>query len=161
MSARPDVSVVVPTYNGAAYLNECLASIAAQDLDGVEVLVVDDGSTDDTVAIAHSFGDRIPGLRVVVPGDRAGAVGNVNRCVELARGRWIKPVFQDDLLEPGCLRGMRAARRRGAPLVVAGRSYRYEEGTPTWQRDACEHHAVELAHVADQWRARPPESCRH
>jgi GT2 family glycosyltransferase len=139
MSARPDVTVIVPTYQGERYLDECLASIAVQDLDGVEVLVVDDGSTDRTVEIARSFHDRIPMLRVVEPGDRAGAVGNVNRCIELARGRWIKPVFQDDLLEPGCLAAMRAARRRGVPLVVAGRTYRFEDGTPDWQRAACEH----------------------
>jgi GT2 family glycosyltransferase len=139
MSSRPDVSVVVPTYNGARYLEECLASIAAQDLAGAEVVVSDDGSADATVEIARSFGDRIADLRVVENAQRLGAVGNVNRCLELARGRWVKPVFQDDLIAPGCLAAMRAARRRGVPIVVAAREYRYEDGTPPWQREACEH----------------------
>lgn len=137
--AAIDVTVCVPTYQGAAYLAECLDSIAAQDLAGVEVLVVDEGSTDDTVAIAESYAGRIPDLRVLVNPERLGAVGNVNRCIDLARGRWIKPVFQDDLIDPGCLTTLRAARRRGVPLVVAARRYRFEDDAPTWQRDACDH----------------------
>jgi GT2 family glycosyltransferase len=138
MSRSIDVTVVVPTYQGAAYIDECLASIAAQDLAGVEVLVVDDGSSDDTVERAAAYADRIRYLRVERNPDRLGAVANFNRCIELARGRWIKPVFQDDLIEPGCLSAMRAARRRGVPVVVCRRTYRYEDGVPDWQRQACE-----------------------
>ncbi len=139
MSRGIDVSVIVPTYDGSAYLDECLASIAAQDLTGVEVLVNDDGSSDDSVARAESYRDRIAGLRVHRNPERLGAVGNVNRCLEMARGRWVKPVFQDDLLEPGGLAALRAARRRGVPAVVGGRTYRFEDGVPDWQRDACAH----------------------
>ncbi len=139
MRARFDVTVIVPTYQGAAFIDACMESIVAQDLSGVEVLVVDDGSTDDTVERAAAYADRIPSLRVVRNEERLGAVGNVNRCVDLAQGRWIKPVFQDDLIDPGCLSTMRAARRRGVPVVVCGRRYRYEEGVPAWQEEACEH----------------------
>lgn len=139
MTTSIDVSVIVPTYNGAAYLQECLASIAAQDLSGAEVLVNDDGSGDDTMAIAESYRDRLPTLRVRQNPRRLGAVGNVNRCLELARGQWVKPVFQDDLLAPGGLDALRSARRRGAAAVVGGRLYRFEDGVPDWQRDACQH----------------------
>lgn len=138
MSPRYDVTVVVPTYQGASYIDECMESIADQDLSGVEVLVVDDGSTDDTVARASAFADRIASLRVERNVERLGAVANFNRCIELARGRWIKPVFQDDLIEPGCLTAMRAARKRNVPVVVCARRYRFEEGVPDWQRDACD-----------------------
>lgn len=136
--SRIDVTVVVPTFDGAAYLDECLASIAAQDLRGVEVLVNDDGSSDDTVERARRHADRIPGLRVEQNPQRLGPVGNVNRCLRLARGRWVKPVFQDDLLEPGGLDALRAARRRGVAAVVGARTYRFEEGVPDWQRAACD-----------------------
>lgn len=114
-------------------------SIAAQDLEGVEVVVVDDGSTDGSVAIARSYEDRIEHLRVIQNEHRLGAVANVNRCVELSRGRWIKPVFQDDLLEPGCLTTMRAARQARVPVVVCARRYLYEDGVPEFRREACEH----------------------
>ncbi len=129
--------MVVPTFDGEAFLDECLTSIGAQDLDGVEVLVNDDGSSDRTLEIARSYADRIPGLRVERNPRNLGAVGNVNRCLELARGAWVKPVFQDDLVEPGCLTTMLAARRRGVPAVVCGRRYLFEEGVPDWQRQAC------------------------
>ena len=133
-----DVTVVVPTFQGTRYLPACMDSIAAQDLRGVEVLVVDDGSTDETVAIARSYTDRIEHLRVLDGLPRLGAVGNVNRAIEQARGVWIKPVFQDDLIAPDNLHLMRAARHRGVPVVVCGRTYQYEQGVPTWRRDACQ-----------------------
>lgn len=138
MSGSVDVTVAVPTYQGERHLHDCLASIAAQDLDGVEVLVADDGSTDDTVAIARSFGDRIPGLRVERNPQRVGPAANLNRCVRAAAGGWIKPMGQDDLLDDGCLRRLRDARAPGIPLVVSGRRYRYEGEVDVARRAACE-----------------------
>lgn len=129
----------MPTYQGAEFLDECLASIAAQELDGVEVIVCDDGSSDGSVDIARAWSDRIPRLRVLENPERLGPAANMNRCMAEARGGWIKPVFQDDLIEPGCLTAMRAARRRGVAMVVCARTYLYEEGVPTWRREACEH----------------------
>lgn len=137
MTPRIETSVVVPTYNGADHLHACLASVAVQDLRGVEVLVNDDASDDDTLEIAASFADDLEHLRVERNPTRLGAVGNVNRCLELARGRWVKPVFQDDLLEPGALRTMLDARQPGVPVVVGDRTYLFEDGVPTWQREAC------------------------
>lgn len=139
MTGGVDVTVIVPTFEGAPYVAACLDSIAANDLDGVEVLVVDDCSTDDTVTIADSYADRIPGLRVVRNPTRLGAVGNVNRCIDLAEGRWIKPVFQDDLIDPDCLSVMRSARQPGVPIVVCGRRYLFEGDIPSFRREACDH----------------------
>lgn len=137
--APVDVSVVVPTYNGADHVGACLESILDQDLDGVEVLVVDDRSTDGTREVVAGYQHRFPDFRLVAGEARLGAVANVNRCVEMARGRWVKPVFQDDLIDPGCLTTMRAARQPGVPVVVCARRYLYEEGVPDFRREACEH----------------------
>ena len=134
-----DVTIVVPTYQGERYVEACLESIATQDLDGVEVLVVDDCSTDETLDIVRSFDDRLETLRLVRNEERAGAVTNLNRCVDLARGRWIKPVFQDDKLEPDGLAALRAARHRRARVVVGARRYIYEGDVPGFRREACEH----------------------
>lgn len=158
MSTTPEVTVVVPTFDGEAYLDACLTSIAAQDLTGVEVLVNDDRSSDRTLEIARAYADRIPGLRVEVNAERLGAVGNVNRCLELARGRWVKPVFQDDVIEPGCLVTMLAARRRGVPAVICGRRYLFEEGVPDWQRQACDDLVAEaLPHRFGSGRLAPEQ----
>jgi glycosyltransferase involved in cell wall biosynthesis len=119
------VSVCIPTYNGQAYLEACLASACAQTWDELEILVVDDGSTDATVAIAEGFSARHPRLRVLRNDRNLGLVGNWNRCVEQARGEWIKFLFQDDVLEPDCVRGMMAVAHR--PMVFCRRDFIFED----------------------------------
>jgi hypothetical protein len=90
------VTVVVPTYNGAAYIDETLESIRQQTTDDFEVVVVDDGSQDGTQAkvSAHPVGARLieqPHLGVAVAR---------NRGLAEARGRWITFLDQDDLWHP-------------------------------------------------------------
>ncbi len=81
------VSVLVPAYNGATFVGQCLTSIQAQSHQDIEVLVVDDGSTDDTLAIAREFARQDPRVRVEVNAHNLGLVGNWARCIELARAR--------------------------------------------------------------------------
>ncbi len=56
---QPSVSVIIPSYNHAAYVGECVASVLAQDYENLEVLVVDDGSTDETRSVVEQFGSRV------------------------------------------------------------------------------------------------------
>src|ERR1051325_8445652 len=99
----PEVSVCVPTYNGSAYVGDCLRSIQAQTFDDFEILVVDDDSDDQTWEIVAQYGKADARIRSVTNPRRLGLVGNWNRCVELSRGEWIKFVFQDDVLKRNCL----------------------------------------------------------
>ena len=89
VSPNPLVSVCVPTYNGARFLRQCLDSALAQSWRDLEILVVDDGSTDESVAIARDYARRDDRVRVAVNAANLGLVENWNRCVALARGRWI------------------------------------------------------------------------
>jgi len=119
----PKVSVCVPTYNGAAFLAQTLQSIAAQTFDDFEVIIVDDSSTDATVAIADAFAATDRRARVVRNAERAGSSArNANQCLRHARGEWIKFLFQDDLMAPTCLARMLDAGQRG-PFVVAWHDY--------------------------------------
>jgi glycosyltransferase involved in cell wall biosynthesis len=119
----PAISVCIPTYNGAEFLAETLASAAAQTFDDFEIVIVDDGSTDATLDIAERFARQEPRARVIRNAERAGSSArNANRCVEEARGEWIKFLFQDDLLAPDCLAKMLEAGRRG-PLVISWHRY--------------------------------------
>src|SRR6266498_4705624 len=103
---QPKVSICIPTYNGAAYLADCLDSALAQTYREFELLLVDDGSTDDTVKIAEDYERRDSRIRLVSKGKNLGLVQNWNRCVKLAQGDWIKFLFQDDLLDSSCLTRM-------------------------------------------------------
>jgi glycosyltransferase involved in cell wall biosynthesis len=121
------VSVCVPTYNGAAYLRECLVSILGQTHTNFELLIVDDGSSDQTVEIAREYAAFDTRIRVVVNEKNLGLTKNWNRCVELAQGDWIKFVFQDDRIAPECLTKM---LQTGSLFVAVYRNFIFEEGVP-------------------------------
>jgi len=93
---HPIVTVVVPLYNGAAYVAETLTSIERQTLTGVEVIVVDDGSDDDgpEIVSAHPVGATL------VEQSHLGVAVARNRGLALARRNWIAFVDQDDLWHP-------------------------------------------------------------
>ena len=92
-------SVVIPAYNAAATLGDAVRSALAQAPAPLEVVIVDDGSTDSTRAVAEAFGG---GVRVF-SGPNAGPSAARNRGVREARGSWIAFLDADDLFEPGYL----------------------------------------------------------
>ena len=94
---RP-VSVCVPTYNGAAFIEETLRSIVNQSYQDFELLIVDDGSTDNTLEIVQSFSD--PRIQLHRNPERLGIPGNWNRCLFLARGEYVCVFHQDDVMLP-------------------------------------------------------------
>ncbi|WP_138466177.1 glycosyltransferase family 2 protein [Poseidonocella sp. HB161398] len=96
----PIASIVVPAYNAAATLPETLSSLLAQTFSDYEIVVVDDGSTDRTAAIARAFGDRR--IRLVQQPNR-GLAGARNSGIAAARGRYIGFCDADDLWRPGKL----------------------------------------------------------
>ena len=93
------VSVIIPAHNDARHLRECLDSVLAQDVP-VEVIVVDDGSEDDTASILASYGDRVKAIRQANAG--AGAARNAG--MNIASGEFIAFLDADDVWLPGKLR---------------------------------------------------------
>lgn len=118
----PLVSICVPTYNGAAYLFECLESALCQSFSDIEIVLVDDASTDDTITIAKQFVKRDPRVRLYRNSQTLGLVGNWRRCMEFAKGEWIKFLFQDDFLQPTCVERMMNAAQTGVSLVACRRA---------------------------------------
>jgi glycosyltransferase involved in cell wall biosynthesis len=98
MNDRPLVSLVVPAYNVERYVGEALESALAQTYRPLEIVVVDDGSTDSTAAVVRRYGDH-PEL-VYVRQDNRGLSGARNRGVELARGEMIGLLDADDVWMP-------------------------------------------------------------
>lgn len=92
--SQPRVSVVIPVWNGERYLAEALRSVMAQTFRSFEVLVIDDGSTDGSVAIARQF-DVHP-----ISQENAGTSAARNHGIELARGEFVAFLDQDDRWTP-------------------------------------------------------------
>lgn len=98
-SQLPLVSVVIPAFNAETTLAESLASAAAQTYPNLEILIVDDGSTDATPEIAAAFCARAPHARVLRKPN--GGVASARNCgIEGAKGEWIAPLDADDLWHP-------------------------------------------------------------
>lgn len=92
----PDISVIIPAYNSERYLAEALESVLAQSPSPAEVIVVDDGSSDSTPAIARGFGAPV---RYIVQANAGGGAAR-NRGVAEARGAWLAFLDSDDLWAP-------------------------------------------------------------
>lgn len=101
------ISVVVPTYNYARYLHRALDSILGQWADDLELIIVDDGSTDDTARIVEQYVARHARVRYVHQ-DNAGPAAARNHGISLAQGRFVLPVDSDDELINGAIAVLRA-----------------------------------------------------
>ena len=99
---RPLVSVVVPTYQRAALLPATLDSLLALEYSPVEIIVVDDGSTDDTPLLLEGYAARHPNL-TVLRHDNVGQPPSVNRGFAAANGEFLMVVNSDDPQPPGML----------------------------------------------------------
>ena len=94
----PTVSVLLPVHNGAAYLRAALDSVRGQTLRDFELIVVDDGSTDESPAIVRSLGD--PRIRLVQSSGRLRISKALNLGIEHARGRFLARMDADDVCHP-------------------------------------------------------------
>jgi len=122
-SARPDplVSVVVPAFNAAAYLGAALESLRAQTVRELEIIVVDDGSSDDTAAIARRHASEDPRVRVISlekPSGRPASARNAG--IRAARGSYIALLDADDTCIPTRVETqVRAMQRTGSGFAFA------------------------------------------
>lgn len=96
MMSAPSVSVVIPCYNGGGFLRETIDSVLAQTYPVLEVIVVDDGSTDNSAVIAEEIGPPVRVLRQVNQGESVAR----NRGMDEAKGDWIAFLDADDYWMP-------------------------------------------------------------
>ena len=133
MTPQPLVSIVIPVYNGADYLGDAIASALAQTHPHVEVLVVDDGSTDGgaTAAVAARFGPRIRYLRK----ENGGVATALNQGIAAMRGALFAWLSHDDVYPPDTIaRRVATLRRFKAPCVVVGDFETMDAGGRTLER---------------------------
>jgi len=111
------VSIVIPCYNAERYLAQCLESVLAQSEADYEVILVDDGSKDGTLAVAKAYAARDARISVCHQ-ENAGVCAARNLGLERARGEWITFVDSDDLLMPHALETMLSATGDQVDMVV-------------------------------------------
>ena len=99
MNKTPLISVVLPVYNGEAHLSEALDSILAQSLGDFELIAIDDGSTDGSLAVLRRYERKDSRVVVVARGNR-NLPNTLNEGIDLARGAWIARMDQDDIALP-------------------------------------------------------------
>ncbi len=127
---RPAVSVIVPVFDVEAYLPACLDSLLAQTLPDIEIVVVNDGSTDGSQAIIDRYAREHPGLVRVYEKPNGGLGDARNFGIERASGEYLAFVDADDAVAPEMLSAMLGrARKTGADLVVCG-IQRFADGEP-------------------------------
>lgn len=120
---RPLVSVLMPVRNGAAYLDEAIASIVSQTFENWELVVVDDGSTDDTFLRLASWAKEDPRI-VVINQKPMGLVAASNAAVQAARGVYLARLDSDDIAHPKRLAKQVSYMEKNPDLVVIGSSIR-------------------------------------
>ena len=112
--ATAQISVVIPVHNGARYLGEAIESVCSQTLQPTQIIVVDDGSTDDSATVARSFAQ----VEYLFQ-ENAGAATARNRGVTLARGEYLAFLDADDIWLPKKLEWQLAALQNQAACAMA------------------------------------------
>jgi predicted O-linked N-acetylglucosamine transferase (SPINDLY family) len=103
---QPLVSICIPTYNGEYFISGALCSALSQTYLPIEIIVSDDNSKDKTIEVVKLFSQKYPSNFFIFTHEQYGLVNNCNFCISQARGKYIKFLFQDDLLEQNCLEEM-------------------------------------------------------
>ena len=111
------ISVILPCYNAARYLGECLNSLLAQTMGDFEALLVDDGSTDDTLAVAQEYAAKDARIRVIHQ-ENAGVSAARNRALEQAKGEWATFVDGDDALPENAFETLLSGAGERVDMVV-------------------------------------------
>ena len=156
---QPLVSIVIPVYNGSNYMREAIDSALAQSYERVEVIVVNDGSTDDTEQIALSYGERIRYFRK----ENGGVSSALNLGIKEMKGEYFSWLSHDDLYTPDKIEvqidALRGLEEKNALVLCkaefinknsgADTKAKACEGASLWRGAAVEHSAAPLAEKTD------------
>lgn len=129
------LSICIPTLNRGSYIGETLESIVSQLEDGVEIVIVDGGSTDNTEQVIDSYQHSFQNIRYTKKDasnkqpSNEGFARDCNYAVELAKGEYCWLMTDDDLLMPGAIQKILKGTVKGYPLIVASVEVRNKDLT--------------------------------
>ena len=122
------LSIVIPVYNVEKYLAKCLDSVIYPELEGYEIVVVNDGSTDSSLSVAEDYARRFPGLIRVISTENGGLGAARNVGLEAARGEFLLFLDSDDLLCEGALPEIMEKLKEDFDICIYGILSVTEEG---------------------------------
>lgn len=129
------ISVIIPVYNAEKHLAECLDSVLGQSLRELEILCIDDGSVDESLAILERYAEKDDRVRVFRQRNRYAGVAR-NRGLEHARGEYIAFLDADDVFLPGSLELLyHRAKKYKLDLIKAGFEYENVRSGKRWRTD--------------------------
>ena len=129
MTSGPVASVIVANYNGFPFLKQLFKYLLRQTLTSIEIIVIDDASTDDSLSVLRAVSQADPRIHVEALPVNLGPAGARNAGLELARGRWIGIVDSDDLIHPRRLERLTGAgESQKADIVADDLLVFYEDG---------------------------------
>ena len=160
----PLISVIIPIYNTEQYLHACLESVCAQTLQDIEIICVDDGSTDGSPAILKQFAERDSRIRLISQ-KNAGRVSARNRGIQAAAGQWIGFVDSDDTVLPDMYeRLLKNGEDRQADISHCGMMFCYPDGhkVPHYGSGICklQDHDAGLVDLLDGGQIEPSMCCK-
>ncbi len=135
---KPLISVIVPVYNGQDYLEDCIDSIEKQTYENTEIIIINDGSTDDTASVCVRLREAYDNLHVITMED-GGVSAARNAGIDAANGVFVTFVDADDRLRPKTLRVLYdCIMRTGSDVAGCGFfSWRKEEEWEAFLREKC------------------------
>lgn len=118
IAKRPKISVIVPVYNVEKYLDQCLESIISQTLEDIEIIIVNDGSTDESLQVINKYAEKDSRIQVVNQ-ENGGFAKAVNKGLSIASGEYIAEVDSDDYLNKNMYKKLyEIAKKRDVDIVV-------------------------------------------
>ena len=136
--AEPTVTIAVPVYNSAATIQRCLESATRQSLRNIEILVVDDASTDNSADIVEACARTDPRIRLIRLEQNGGKSAAMNLMVAQARGRWIAVLDADDAFHEDRLQRLIPAAERSEVEMAADNIIFLDSGARQIVRSAFE-----------------------
>ncbi|MBR4269481.1 MAG: glycosyltransferase family 2 protein [Prevotella sp.] len=130
------LSIIIPVYNAGKYLKKCLKSIENQSYQDYEVILVNDGSSDNSVQICEEFQAMDPRFTLINK-ENGGVSSARNMGIEHANGEWLYFVDADDELLPDCLSILINHTNKDPELIMCGYNYCNEEGDIIEERKKC------------------------
>jgi len=115
------ISVIIPVFNGEKYLDRSLAGVLSQSVDDIEILLLDDGSADGSLALCRDYEQKHPDVIRVFTHENMGVANTRNKGVRLANGKYVMFLDQDDFFDPGYIETfLEAAEKNDADVVIGG-----------------------------------------